>query len=307
MAKRFKTRNRAKRPLDLAGIREGKFAVVGGMTMAASEFSSTSEAFQARFRQVTNDLRKTGPAGAAVSVVVDWPCEIRFRSIVTALPQGALVADGENDACFSPDSGIENSALAEAEEIAKAARQISQAAIDVGNGIASDAERRIIPLNEVTQIMASSPDEAVSRYTYGRARGQETEIHYPDGERIIGGDKPIPATAHSKETFALLQCNLREIKPGVLAMTSSVPHEGWRQLQGHTPGIELIKGEPDSTVLRSLLMAANARIPVDMTVCISEKVATGDRWCTPISIQNSREVFEQVHEWLTYLEENLSM
>lgn len=307
MAKTFKASRRAKRPLDLVGLKEGKYATIADMTIPVLGFPVTPEGVHAKFQQVTNDLLKTCPTGAPVSVVVEWQSEIRFRSIVMTLPQGALMTDAENDECFPANSRIENSAFAEAEDIAKAARQISKAAIDVGNEIATDAERRIIPLHEVTQTMADSPDEAVSRYAYGRARGQGTEIRYPDSERTIGGAKVIPATTHSQETFALLQCNLREIKPGVFSMSSLVPHEGWRLLQGHTLGIAQVKGEADSPILRSLLVAANAGIPVDMTVCISEKVATGERWCTPISIQNAHEVFAQGHEWLTFLEDSLAM
>lgn len=307
MTSAYKVRKRAKRPLDLAGLKEGKIATVVDMMIPVPGFPVTTEGLQARIRQCTKDLLKACPDSAPVTVVVDWQSEIRLRCIVMALPQGALMADGENDPFFSANNRIENSALAEAEDIAKAARQISKAAIDVGNEIANEAERRIIPLHEIAQTMANSPDETVSRYIYGRARGSEAEMRYPDGERTIGGAKDIPATTYSEETFALLQCNLREIKPGILTMNSLVPHEGWRLLQGHTPGIGLIKGEADSPILRSLLLAANAGIPVDITVCVSEKVATGERWCTPLSIQNAHDVFAQGHEWLTFLEESLAM
>lgn len=306
MSKHYKSRKRAKRPLDLVGLKEGRYATIADMSIPASGHPVSPEVLYAKFLQAAKDLRNACPSRAPVNLVVDWQSEIRFRAAVMALPQGALAINGDECLLSSDNSRkLDDSALAEAEEIATSARRASQEAIDIGNAMATEAEKRCISRDDVIKTMLGSPDESVSRVTYGRARGAEAHIHYPDGNRTIGGNKVIPATTHSDETFELLQCSLRQIKPNTFCIDASVPHEGWRRLHAYTPGIELLKGETDSPVLKILLVAANAGIRVDITVCVSEKVATGERWCTPISIQNKHEVFVRGREWLEFLEESL--
>lgn len=306
MSRKSKPRSRAKRPLDLNGMKAGRYATVAEMSIPASGHPVTPEALHAKLQLAATDLRNASPDRAPVSLVVDWQSDIRFQAVVMALPQGALsTAVEEAPTSSTVHRDLEESALAEAEEIAAATRQTSKAAIDIGNAMAAEGERWPIPMNELVQTMARSPDESVSRATYGRARGPEAHIHYPDGERTIGGAKIIPTTTHSAESFDLQQCSLKVIKPGVLELACLVPHEDWRRLQSHTAGINVVKGEADSAIHNSLLVAAKAGIHVDMTVCVSEKITTGERWCTPIAIKNKQDVFIQGHEWLSFLEESL--
>ena len=297
-----------KRPLDLAGLRAGHFATIADMSLPASGIPVVPEVFITKFRQAVADLKNTCPRNAPFNVIVDWPSDIRLRSVVMALPQGALVPDDEVASPTCADHRkLETTALAEAEEIAATARGVSRAAIDIGNEVATEGERRQIPLDEVGQTMAASPDECVSRKTYGRARGPEAHIHYPDGNyRTVGGAKPIPAITHSDEIFHLQGCSLKPTKRGELELIALGPHEDWHRLQAYAPGVNLVKGEGDSPIQNSLIVAAKAGIRVDLTVCVTEKIATRERWCTPVAIQNKDEVFLQVREWLAFLQESLS-
>lgn len=307
MSKKSKSPKRLKRPLDLAGLKTGHFATIADMSIPASGHPVVPEVFIAKFRQMVTDLKKSCPRNVPFNVIVDWQSDIRLRSVVMALPQGALVPNGEVISTALMDHRtLESTALAESEEIAAAARGVSRSAIDVGNMMAAEGEWRPIRLAEVSQTMAGSRDEYVSRSTYGRARGPEAHIHYPDGDhRTVGGAKSIPAIAHSEEVFELQRCNLRITKQGALELTTLEPNEDWNRLHVHTPGIDLVQGEADSPIHNCLLVAAKAGVLVDMTVCVTEKIATGERWCTPISIQNKDDVFVQGHEWLTFLQESL--
>lgn len=306
MPKTYKPLKRRKLPLDLAGLSEGRYATICEMAIPPSGHAITLEILHAKVQQIAKDLLNACPDRVPVDIIIDWQSDIRFRATVMALPQGALqLTNGENGPVSHQN--LEDSALSEAEDIAAAARQMSQPAIDIGNVMATEAEKRSIYLDEVDQTMARSTDEFVSRSTYARARSTEAKIHFSDGKlRTIGGNKVIPATTHSRETFELKQCNLKIIKSDSLELSSVLANTDWRQLQSSYPGLTLVKGEADSPIHNSLLIAAKAGIRVDMTVAITEKIATGGRWCSAISIQNKDELFDQSREWLEFLQESLT-
>lgn len=306
MPKTYKPLKRTKIPLDPAGLSEGRYATICEMTIPPSGHAVTPEIVHAKVRQIVNDLLNACPDRVPVDIIIDWQSDIRVRATVMALTQGALqISNGENGPISHQK--LEDSAVAEAEDIATEARKISQPAIDIGNMMATEAEKRSIYLDEVNQTMARSPDEFVSRSTYARARGIETDIHFPDGKlRTLGGNKVIPATTHSRETFELKQCNLKIIKSDSLEISDVSPNTSWRQLQSSYPGLTLVKGEADSAIHNCLLIAAKAGIRVDMTVAITEKIATGGRWCSAISIQNKNELFDQSREWLEFLQDSLT-
>jgi len=75
---------------------------------------------------------------------------------------------------------------------------------------------------------------------------------------------------------------LREIKPGKFHLVSDAPNDDWRRLQAHTPSTDIVKGELETPLVQSLQFTATAGIPVDMAVCITE------RMYPPISTQTLR-------------------
>jgi hypothetical protein len=238
--------------------------------------------------------------------MVEYKGSIRISAVVPLTNQGALVEQSTDVTSPLANQTLEASAKAEAEQIAAVASKISQAAIDVGNQMASTAERRIFSQEQTVETLAGSPDEGVSRKTYTRARGPEQRIQYANGDRTIGGSRSIPTATLSTETFELKQCYLEIAKKGEFTFEPSDPrNDGWRRLQAHTPGICTLRGQADSPIMLNLRCAALAGTPVHMKVCVAEKVATKFRWVEPVEIFNTREILAQARDWLNYLEEIL--
>lgn len=298
--------NRKKRTLDANDLRTGNYAVIASTQWDSDGLPSLVLPFRNEIARQLRDLKIICPSKAPYVLMVEYKGSIRISAVVPLTNQGALVERSTDVTSPPANQTLEASAKAEAEQIATVASKISQVAIDVGNQMASKAERRILPQEQTVETLAASPDERVSRKTYTRARGPEQRIQYANGDRTIGGSRTIPTSTLSTETFGLQRCFLEITKKGAFTLEPSDPgDDGWRRLQAHTPGIYTVKGQADSPIMQSLRCAALAGTPVDMKVCVAEKVATKFRWVEPIEIINKREIFAQARDWLNYLEETL--
>ena len=304
MSKKYFKRRKAKnRPLDYQCLESGAYGVISSIQSDAKGHPVTAESFATQFRQCMTDIANSCPPDAPYIVVVECKSPITYRAIVPAIAQGALIATTESN---QNSITFENSRMAEADEIARAAGAQARISIDVGNSLAADAEFGKLTLDQVGVRIASSPNEMIARKTYARARGPEARIDYPNGEqRLIGGGKIIPTAAQSSQTFTLRNCILTEVKPGKFRTEFGLKDESWQRLQAYSPGITLISGEHDSPVIQSLICAAAAAIPVDLEVSISEKVSNKQRSLEPLKILNKSDIFAQTREWLTMLEETL--
>jgi len=66
MSKHYKSRKRAKRPLDLVGLKEGRYATIADMSIPASGHPVSPEVLYAKFLQAAKDLRNACPSRAPV-------------------------------------------------------------------------------------------------------------------------------------------------------------------------------------------------------------------------------------------------
>ncbi len=306
MTKKSRRRNRNKRPLDLLGLKNGRYAKIDHAEVESKGYPQTGEMFLREISQKLKVVENCCPDNAPCTVIVEFDSPIRIHAVVLASPQGSLLTDTPDGIPSAQDqSKLEETSLAEAEQIAAEAAKKIKGAIDVGVKMAEAAEQRTVPLDEAVETMAASPDERISRYAYGRTRGPKVDIKFNDSRRAVGGGKDIPSTCRSTETFEITNCHLREIKPGQFLLESKSSNDDWLRLRAHTPGIEIVKGMLETPLIQSLQFTATAGIPVDMAVCVTEKISTEERWVEPISLKNKDEVFKQGRDWLNNLEESL--
>lgn len=307
MTRKHRKRKMQKRPLDLHGLQNGHYSVIAKKDFEPKGYPISEEAFYRNLRQQFCDIKNSIPSNVPYQIIVDWPSPIRIRAVVLATTQGALIPQDANST-VSPEGypTLADSALAEAEQIATEAASGSKRSIDVAHSLASEAENRIVPLEEAMEILDKSPDKWTSRKTYGRSRGPKDKIQYADGEeREIGGSKVIPATVKSKETFDLCHCFLSETKQGKFTLLCDTGNDAWRHLQALTPGIDTVKADADSIIVQSLRCMMAAEVPVDMTVCIVDHIPTTERWLEPIRVKDKQKFFAQTRNRLDYLEDAL--
>ena len=304
MTKKSKISNT--RALDLNGLDSGKFASIAETTLANNGDRCTERVFLSRFDQSVRDLRRICPNDIPINYIVEWPSYIRIRAVLMTSMQGALELKNSEGSPSNIPMAIEASAMNETEEKAAVATRISTAAVDTGNRIATQAEIRPLSLEDINNEMQSSQNENIARYVYGRSSSSPTKIYYPNGEnRTIGGNKSVPTLSHSDKTFNLTRCNFKIIGAGSLELISSSQDDQWIKLKNSLKGPYLLKSEADSAIQNCLIIAAKAGILVDMTVCITQKIALRQQWLTPLVITNIDEVFTLSFEWLSFLKDNL--
>lgn len=289
-----------KRHLDLHGLKNGAYGVVASMKIEPSGYPVTLEAFRHAVNQCVIDLKNSCPENVPVSYIVDFPVAIRIRAVVPASQQGSLHPQMVGGTGVQ---SIQESSVKEAEAIAAASRKISMAAIDHGNKLAQVAESRQISPADAAKILATSPDEKISRKTYGRARGPENQIDLIDGQRQVGGNRNIPATLLGETVFHLERCHLQEISPSKFRLEKDGGDKEWRKIQSELDGSTILQGQGDSPITVSLRYAEISRSPADLSVCIAEKMATKKRWMEPIKVSNSQEIFDRSREHISHLED----
>ena len=296
-------RSHNKRHLDLLSLKSRNYAVVGSTKIEPIGQPMTLAAFLNSLRQCANDLKNSYPENVPVSLIVDWPMPIKISAVVPASQQGSLLTDqGKDGACIQ---SLEESSLAEAEEIAAATRKISMNAIDCGNELAKTAETRRISIADAHTILAESPNEKIARKTYARARGSENQIDFVEGMRQVGGNRNIPVALHGSEIFEIEKCHLQELSPTNFKLEKNGNDETWRKIQSQLEGNAILRGQDDSPVNTSLRYAEISRTPADISVCIAEKVATKQRWLEPVKISNPQEIFNRSRDQISHLEETI--
>jgi hypothetical protein len=316
-----------KRHLDLNGLKTGQFGVVATINVEGAghpvKFSTAIQALQ----QAHADLKRARPNFTHADVVIDFPSSVPLKLVVPATPQGAFPLEPRDKENFDyshhgapvpeiqpnmPDRvgasvnirQLENSALAEAEQLAAAAAKISMGALDVGNDVAARLEKHGLMMEHISEELSNSPDEGVSRKICARARGPEQHVQYPAGERSIGGGRTISTESRSRNAYKLTKCSVTPADRGRMLVLESSPHDTeWQRLQEDFRGINLLGGTEGSSLMQILRYAALACVSVNLEVCVSERIESKRRRLEAVRIFNTKEIISLAHERLNFLEE----
>lgn len=322
-AKKF-VKSGKKRQLDPKCISSGRYATIASsLEIFPSEGVSGRVAIQ-KFKQAIADLLLSIPEGAQASVITELPTSVRFKLVVPAIDQASLdighsycleentdsvrLAKSSNEHLMKNDPiaySIEASSQAEAERIAEAAGKTGIKAIEVGKQLVAQVETNATPLEVAQRDLALSPDEKVSRKTYGRATGPQRTIRFSTlGEKTIGGGHLIPSHLHSESTFSLTGCRLLPGgKNGGFYLEENPADPEWIRLSGiQSTHFELIadKGSSEMELLGHAL-ASNQLVDID--VCIGERVTNKRRKLVPLRIRNRADVIANVLDRLALLAE----
>ncbi len=328
--------NTKKRSLDLESLASNRYGVVAAIeTQWPAHPVKHSTAIQ-QMKQAFADLKRIRPEIASCEVVVDLPPTLRFKLVVPATTQGALdvggavvsssetckatpteeagadlrnAVFGSKDVRSTPNGGpsrtLEATALAEAEQLAAIAARVSLSAVDVGGNVVWQVKNGNVSLEDATKEFAKSPDEKVSRQSYARAAGPAQTIRYAQiGERTLGGGHIVSADLHSSDTFSLKGCRLLPGgRDGGLYLEGNPSDPEWNRLSTSHPNCNLLSGDKDGYAIQLLGYALASNLPVDIDVCLSERIKNRRRRLVPLLVRNRSEIIGGVRDRLELLEE----
>jgi hypothetical protein len=321
-------KNSKKRKLDLRCLESNRFGVVSSTDATFPGHAVKLSSALQQLSQAGADLKRVCPGVAFGEVIVELPARCKLKFVIPAMDQGALDVEGDFGSSKIPiydenqaskvtseeapttrgrhSLTIEETALAEARRIAEAASRISMAAVDVGNQLVDAAEKKNLALEDAVEKLAESPDEKISRNSYGRAGGQEKTIRYSAlGERTIGGNHIVVADLLSTDTFSLHGCKLTQGKrKGSYRLEGQPDDPEWirlKQLDLDEFDLFDLKETPAMELLGYALTSNHI---VDVDVCLAEKVSKKQRRLAPLKIRNSSNIIARTRDRLELLEEN---
>lgn len=323
-------RTSKKRKFDLKCLQSNRYGVVSSTD---SNFPGHPVTLSYAIQQLTQagaDLKRVCPQTAYGEVIIELPPRCKLKFAIPAMDQGALDVEGElgfsankntdgdqeqasmvtneggSMSLGRPSRSIEETALLEARRIAETASKISMAAVDVGNQLVDRAEKHSLALEDAIEKLTESPDEKVSRNSYGRAGGQEKTIRYSAfGERTIGGNHTVAADLLSTDTFSLAGCELmRGKRTGSYRLEGRSNDPEWNRLCQH--GLDKIDlfDLTETPLMELLVYALTSNHPVDIDVCLAEKVSKKQRRLAPLKIRNRCEIIARTRDRLELLEES---
>lgn len=309
---------------EFEAIRSGHYAVICTALAAAPGHPVSFRYFVEQLQKVWRDLTKHNSGSAGAVVVVEEMPSITLKLVVPRKRQGALmerieehcvagVGDSADPSAVAPLVGqmgrntltLEESAMAEAEEIARAAARASKGSIDAANTIVAKAERESLSAEAANPAFAASPEERVTRNVYCRARGAEQVLSFLGDERLLGGGHAISNQLYSQATFALTQCKVAiSGKNNSRYLQGSAEDLEWQRLiEWSSFVVDELEGDEasDETFLLRLAEATNQLVDVD--VCIKEKVSTKGRRLVPLHVRNRSAIIAALKERLELIDE----
>ncbi|MFH2089046.1 MAG: hypothetical protein ABIK82_15475 [Pseudomonadota bacterium] len=321
-------RNSRMRKLDLKCLQTNRFGVVSSTDAAFPGHAVTLASAIQQLNQAGADLKRVCPQTAYGEVIIELPARCKLKLVVPATDQGSLdvarnpehpVDAVTNEDQTSKDSDqvelsnhrepslpIAESSLAEAQKIAECASKISMAAVDVGNQLVDQAEASSITLEDAVAKLAESPDEKVSRNSYGRSGGQAQTIRYSAlGERTLGGNHIVAADALSTDTYSLAGCHLIQgRRNGGYILEGNSHDPEWIRLSLLQLGEIEVVDDKNTREMELLGYALTSNHTVDIDVCLAEKIRNKRRWLKPLAIHNRSEIIARTRDRLDLLEED---
>jgi len=309
---------------EFEAIKSGYYAVICTALAIAPDHPVSFEYFVDLLEKVWRDLKKHNSASAGAVIVVEDMPSIHLKLVVPRKTQGALMArieehtvagvgDSAVPSAVAPLVGqvgrntltLEQSAMAEAEEIARAAARVSKCAIDATNKIVEKAERESLSAEAAIPVFAASPDETITRNAYCRARGAEQVISYLGDERLLGGGHAISNQLYSQATFALTQCRvaISGKNNGRYLQGSAGDTEWQRLIEWSSFVVNELEGDEASDEMFLLRLAEATNQLVDVDVCIKEKVSTKGRRLVPLHVRNRSAIMTAVKERFEVIDE----
>lgn len=321
-------KNSRKRKLDLKCLESNRFGVVSSTDATFPSHAVKLSSAIAQLNQAGADLKRVCPQMAYGDVIIELPTCCKLKFVVPATDQGALDIESNIGASINtitvgdqaskvsdqdgplshgrPSLSIEETALVEARGIAEAASQISMAAVDVGNELVDQVERNSLALEDAVEKLAESPDERVSRNSYGRSSGQVQTIRYSAlGERTLGGNHIVAADLLSTDTFSLTRCKLMQGgRKGSYRLVGRSDDPEWIRLKHlHLDEIDLFDVK-ETPMMELLGYALTSNHTADVDVCLAEKVSKKLHRLAPLKIRNRSEIIARTRDRLELLEEN---
>lgn len=297
-------------------IKAGHYAIICTARTKAQEHAITFERFLEYLKRVSRDLKKHNSTQANPIVLIDGMPEVTLKLAVLRKTQGALIAlDDENcsfdtgnsvaASAFSPlgkqeNSPLEASAIAEAEEIARACARLAKDAIDAAGMLIKRAEQESLTIEAATPEFTASPDEKITRNTYDRAQGPEQTLSFSGDERILGGGHAIPKQLHSKATFALKQCKVAiSSKRNSHYLQGNADDPEWQRLSKWSSYIvDELDSDVTSDEMYLLRLAEVSNQLVDVDVCVTENPSSRKRRLIPIHVRNRAAIRLAINERL---------
>lgn len=324
-------RRKYKGLLDSKCLKNGRYAVISSSIVAGSGYPMGVDNLVKEIRSARSDLEQScagkGMNGSEVAVELLGP--IAFKMIVPIVDHAALPlgtgherSSGAEDSLnpssscdrslhsnqlLSPTqpSSIEASARAEAEEIARVARQRSISSLSVSEDLVSRVEKEQVSLEVASKAFSGSPDEAVARYGYSRARGPHRSIDFLTEQKTVGGNHKIPAELLSAKVFELQDCEVDTVGQHEELVLHGDPQDGeWNRLHAMYPGVtrvgSCVRGTPAEQLLR---YAHIEHVRVTVRVVVQEHPARRNRRLVPLLVRNAKDIIALVRARLESLEE----
>lgn len=309
---------------EFEAIKSGYYAVICTATAAAAGHPVSFGYVVDLLQKVWRDLKKHNSASAGAVVVVEDMPSIALKLVVPRKSQGALMVrseehcvagggDSAGPSAVAPLVGqvgrntltLEESAMAEAEEIARAAARVSKGGIDVARSIVEKAERESLSAEAAIPAFAASPEETISRNAYCRARGAEQILNFLGDERLLGGGHAVSNQLYSEATFALTQCKvaISGKNNGRYLLGSAEDPEWQRLIEWSNFVVDELEGDEASDEMFLLRLAEATHQLVDVDVCIKEKVSTKGRRLVPLHVRNRSVIMTAIKERLEVIDE----
>lgn len=307
--------------LAVEAIKLERYAAICSAKTEAPKHTITFEQFLEYLKRLASDLNKIKCANVDTIIVIKDLPAITLTLAVPATSQGALIT--QDDAYCSSGMGTSNapsgfssvreqgapplddSALLEAEEIARASARIAKGAIDVANTLVEKAEKETLTIESATPVFSASPDEYISRDAYCRARGAKQTLSFLGDERDLGGGHPIPNRLYSQASFSLSKCRvaISERKNCRYLRGNANDPEWQRLIEWSHFVVDELDGDIASDDMYLLHLAEASNLLVDVDVCISEKPSTKKRTLMLIRVRNRPEIKNAINERLEVIEE----
>lgn len=302
-------------------LKPGEYAVINFITVDAATNPIPLKSLIEHLRKCGSALRQINPRCPS-TLVAEFPAGITVRAVIPAAANGGLFGPQDpqsspaepasaaidlrsNNASTTPTAQtLEATALRNAEYLATEARTISIKAVDVGNDLASRAEIHAMDAEDLPELLANSPDQAISRATYTLARGAEMKLDYITATRTIGGNRQTPANHHSRETFALRGCRLVSTNTAfTFTMRGHRDDPEWHRLIQMFPDCMEVRLEEESPELPFVTESVLREIPNDLDICVAERVGTGKHTAIPLRVCNRDAVIDSLASRLQLLTE----
>lgn len=296
---------------DQAYLRSGRYAVISTMKVEPAAHRMSLDSFVQLIRDQSVVLESVTLHPRDAVCVVDAK-SLEIAIVVLASSQGTIfggedaTSDTDKDGEAAAESNdhprgqsaaikwvttgldpIEESARAGAEETARESRKRSMQSIDIGQRMAERAENEGLSLEEASAELSGSTNEKISRATYSAAQGKKQKVDFVGNNREIGGNRQIPTCAMSEQTFTLRRCYVKASPDnGRLSLQGSADDPGWVELTRIYPntfGFQYANNDPE---MRPLRLAEAMTFPVDLVVCVAERVKTGKRSFVSLQVLN---------------------